>query len=846
LCLSVFVVKMKCLLNDYGQAMTTKPLPTQKLRRICNPARLKFKSTDDLAVLDNIIGQPRALRAIDFGIGVRGPGFNIFVLGPGGTGRMTTVEHFLAKHAAIEPTPSDWVYVHNFKDPLQPRAMQLSAGRARQFKQDMQRLLTRLQSDLPPAFEAEAYQRAASQITRELDEARTTAFEQLDAKARLRGFTPARSDQGFFMAPIGPSGQAATPEELAAMPPEQRAKLEEARLDVEDQLKATLRSIRVHEQRASGQLLNLDRRTALWAIAPLLDDLINQYRTDCPEAAEYLEEVRIDLVDHVADFKDGDDNPATGHSANAANAPDSMTRYQVNLLIDQSDTRGAPVVVETNPTFMNLFGRIERDIRLGENVLDFTMLRPGALQRANGGYLVLQAQAVLKDINVWEALKRTLNNRQIVIEDPGSQLQMFSTRTLESEPIPLNVKVILLGTPGLYYDLYDSDEDFQRLFKVKADFASIMERVPATERAYAHFVRARCDEHGLPPFDAGAVAQIVEYGSRLAEDQKKLSTRFGDVADLVIEAAHWARSNHPTQVMAGDVRQALQERRYRSNLIEQETQEVIIDGMIRVQVAGEVVGQINGLSVIEYGDYVFGQPSRISARTYVGRSGLIAIEREAHLSGRIYNKGVLILDGYLGGQYAVEQPLTLAASISFEQSYSEIEGDSASSTELYVLLSSLANLPIKQGIAVTGSVDQHGQVQPVGGVQYKIEGFFDVCQARGLTGNQGVMIPASNVRNLMLREDVVEACAQGKFHIWAVDTIDAGLKLLTGVKAGRRGKGGKFTRDSVHARVEARLKSIADDLDGSRKEREDEMGEEKDEKNENNSEETRNRRRQRK
>ena len=798
--------------------MPIKPLSIQKLRRVADPKRLPLKTTDDLPLVDEIIGQPRAVRAIEFGINVREPGFNIFVVGPSGTGRMTTVERFLDRHAAIEPVPDDWVYVHNFKDPLRPRAMGLPAGRAWQFRQDMIALIKHLKTDLPPAFETDEYQQAVSKIKRELDEARGTAFEQLETQTRAHGFVPVQSEQGIFVVPMGADNQPATPEALAALPQDRQAELARAQPDMEDALAATLRTIRGHEQHARERLLDLDRRTAAQATAHVLDSLITAYEADCPEAAEYLEEVRADIIEHVEEFRSYTSDP-TAHSAADPTqplAPDPLVRCQVNVIVDHSQTHGAPVIVETNPTFMNLVGRIERDLRFGDTVLDFSMLRAGALHRANGGYLVLRAQDVLKDVSAWEALKRALNTGRVVIEDPGSQTQMFSTRTLESEPVPLAVKVILLGTPELYYELYGEDEDFYDLFKVKADFALEMDRTAANERAYASFVRARCAEHQLPAFDAGAVAQLIEYGSRLAEDQKKLSTHFGTLTDLIIEAVHWAKLNHRPQVTAPDIRQALDEWRYRSNLYEQQTYEVITDGTINVQVTGEVVGQINGLSVVTIGDYQFGQPARISARTYVGRSGVVSIEREAHLSGRIYNKGVLILDGYLGGQYALKQALTLAASISFEQSYSEIEGDSASSAELYALLSSLADLPIKQSIAVTGSVDQRGRVQPVGGVQYKVEGFFDVCRARGLTGDQGVMIPTDNVRNLMLRDDVVDACRQGSFHVWAIRTIDEGLELLTGVKAGRRGKTGKFPEGSLHARVEARLKAIADELDGGK------------------------------
>jgi len=823
--------------------MPTKPLPISKLRRVCKPAALRFKTTNDLPLVDDIIGQPRALRAIDFGLDVRGPGFNVFVLGYGGSGRMTTAERALVEHAAEQPTPGDWVYVHNFKDPLRPRAMRLPAGRARPLKQDMIGLVNFLKSDLRRTFEAEGYQRAATQLVRALDNQRAALLQEFDQRARPQGFTLARSEQqGLFVAPIGPQGEPATSEELAALSDEQRAALEQTQPAVEDDFNAVMRRAHDLELEARAKLQELDRQTAASTIDPLLDQLIVRYQADCPEVADYLEETRGDIIAHAADFRDGSIEPEE-EPPNGEPAIDPLLRFQVNVLVDHGETHGAPIVFETNPTFMNLVGRIERDVQLGENVLDFTMLRAGALQRANGGYLVLRAADVLKDANAWDALKRALLARQIVIEDPGTRVQMFSTRTLESEPIPLDVKVMLLGTPHLYYDLYHYDEEFARLFKVKAEFASEMARTPENEQAYALFVRARCVEHNLPPFDAGAVAQIVEYGSRAVEDQTKLSTQFGDIADLIIEAAHWAQKANRAEVTAADVRKALEEWRYRSNLIEEETQQPIADGTIKIEVEGEVVGQINGLTVIEYGDYQFGHPTRISARIYVGRSGVMVIEREVHLSGRLHNKGVLTLEGYLHGQYATKEPLSLAASLSFEQNYSEIEGDSASSTELYVLLSALADLPIKQGIAVTGSVDQQGRVQPVGGVQYKIEGYFDVCRARGLTGEQGVMIPATNIKNLMLREDVVAACREGQFHVWVVDTIDKGLELLTGVKAGRRGKSGEFTRNSAHARVVAKLKSIAEQLDGGRKDRDEPGDEEKKKKEE---EETKTRRKRKK
>jgi predicted ATP-dependent protease len=794
--------------------MKLKPIPVAQLRRICNPHHLKFKTTDDLSLIDQIIGQPRAVTAIDFGIGLRGPGFNIFVAGPSGSGRLSTVARFVKKQAENQRTPDDWVYVHNFNTPLRPRAMSLPAGRAKLFKQDLASVVSFLQRDLPAMFEADDYQQTASKITRQADDDRAKLFEALDAQLKQHGFLLGRSEQGLFVAPEGKDDQPITPKKLAALPIEKQAALARLQPEMEDALGVVLRQTRSIDQAASEKLHALDRLTAAHAVAPVFDTLIKRYQSDCPEAADYLSEAQADIAEHIAEFRS---SPADQTGQPQADQPDPLIRFEVNVLVDHSQTRGAPVIMEMNPTFMNLIGRIERDVRFGDGLLDFTMLSAGALHRANGGYLIMRAQDVMKDANAWEALKRALNNQSIQIEDPGTQSQLFSTRTLESEPIPLDVKVILLGSRRVYYDLYDQDEDFQQLFKVKADFASDMDRTPQNERAYAQFIRARCAEHDLPPFEAGAVAAVIEFGSRLAEDQRKLSTRFGAVTDLILEAAQHANAYYRIRVTGEDVRAAQINWRYRSNLAEQEYHRSINDGTFAIQLKGGVVGQINGLSVIDMGEYQFGQPARISVRTYVGRGGVISIEREAHLSGRIYNKGIMILDGYLGGHYAIDRPLTLAASISFEQNYSEVEGDSATSAELYALLSSLANLPIKQNVAVTGAVDQHGRVMPIGGAQYKIEGFFDICSAHGLTGDQGVMIPFINVRNLMLREDVIEACRQKKFHVWAVKTIDEGLEFLTGVPAGHRNSRGTFPKGSVHDRVQMRLKAIAELLDGREK-----------------------------
>ncbi len=806
--------------------MPIKKLSARQVRRTCSPSRFKFETTAELPLANHIFGQPRATRAIDFGIDIDGPGFNIFVLGPGGSGRATTIERFLADKAARGKVPDDWVYVHNFVDPYKPRAMRLPPGRATTLRQDTQSLIGRLETDVPRAFESEEYQQARVRIARELDEKQQAAYHELEAAAAQHNFAIVRTPGGLLIAPLI-DGKPAPIEALADLPPEQRQQMERAGMELQATLADSVRKVRGYEKQSQEAVTELDRQVAANVTGHLVHALIERYQADCPEAVEYLEEVRHDIIDHIGDFNPDQRQPAQPPDASAAPSaslraglstspirePQLHTRYQVNVLVDHAHTRGAPVVTERNPTFMNLIGRIERDVRFGGTVMDFTMLRAGALHRANGGYLVLRAKDVLNDPNGWAALKRALDSGAVQIDDPGTQFQMFSTRTLEPEPIPLDIKVILLGSPGLYYLLYNTDEDFQKLFKVKADFAPEMDRTRDNEHAYALFVRSRCEEENLRPFDRSAVTQIVEYGSWLAEDQDRLSTRFGDVANVIREASYWAGKAGRDVVTADDVRTAIDEARQRANQNEQQARRLIVDGTINVATDGSAVGQANGLAVHTIGDHAFGLPTRISARSYLGRSGVVNIEREVKMSGRVHDKGVLILQGYLGGQYAVERPLTLSASLGFEQSYNDVEGDSASSAELYALLSSLSGLPIRQDIAVTGSVDQQGRAQAIGAVTHKVEGFFDVCQAHGLTGRQGVMIPAANVKNLMLREDVVDAIDKGRFHVWAVSTIDEGIELLTGVKAGKRGAKGKFPADSVHGRVEARLKEIAERLD---------------------------------
>jgi lon-related putative ATP-dependent protease len=568
-----------------------------------------------------------------------------------------------------------------------------------------------------------------------------------------------------------------------------------------------IRQARSLEKLANEALQKLDREVTTFALTPLIEEVREKYE-DCPEVVQYLHDVQNDILDNLALFRE--EQPA---QASPAGMPaDPFRKYQVNVLVDNSSLKGAPVIIELNPTYNNLFGRIEKEAQFGALFTDFTLIREGSLHRANGGYLVLPVEEVLRNLFSWESLKRALRNAQIVIEEPSERLGFITTKTLRPEPIPLNIKVILIGQPYIYYLLYNLDEDFKELFKVKADFDYRMDRTPEAVREYISFVCTLCQEENLRHLDRTALAKIIEHGSRLAEDQEKLSTLFGDLSDVIREAHHYAVRDQSPLVTAAHVTQAINERYYRSNLVEQRVQEAIARGIIQIDVAGAEVGQVNGLSIIDLGDITFGRPNRITASVGLGTEGLIDIEREAKLGGPIHTKGVLILAGYLSQQYAQDKPLSLSARLVFEQSYSGVEGDSASSTELYALLSALSGLPIQQGIAVTGSVNQKGEVQAIGGVNEKIEGFFAVCKAMGLNGRQGVIIPASNVKHLMLKDEVVEAVRQGQFHIWAVHTVDEGIEILTGVPAGKRLPDGTFEPGTVHYLVDQRLRQFSEKM----------------------------------
>jgi lon-related putative ATP-dependent protease len=789
----------------------TTELEVERLWNPCDPELFAFETTESLPERVSIIGQERAVRAIDFGVGIASFGFNIYALGFAGTGRTTTLRTFLENIAADQPVPEDWVYVHRFTDPNQPRAISLPPGKAAELRTDMQELVSDLEREIPRAFASEDYERQREQIVREMQEQRNTELSQLEQRVSEQGFTLMKTPVGLGIAPVL-NGQVLSPEAYQQLDEATRKDIESRQGELQGTMGATMRSLRDLEKDTKRRLQDYDREIADFAVAHLIQDLQEKY-AELDEVPEYLAAVRSDIVDNVQGFRE--DEPAAeglGAAMRAGERVSLLKRYQVNVIVDHGSQEGAPVVYEPNPSFGNLIGRIEHRAEFGALVTDFTMIKAGALHRANGGYLMVEMRPLLTNPFAWEALKRALKNLCIRSEEMTTQLQVVSTVTLEPEPIPLDVKVVIIGDPLTYYLLQGYDEDFGKLFKVQADFGSDFDRTDETCRSYARFVAARCHQEGLAHFDAEAVSRVVEHGSRLAEHQEKLSTRFGEVADLVREASYWARRDNRELASATDVQKAVDEQIYRASRAEDRIRELIDDGVMYVDVEGQTVGQVNGLSVLALGNYSFGKPSRITVRTYTGKSGVVSLDREAKLSGRIYDKGLLTITGYLGGKYALASPLSLSATISFEQLYEEIEGDSASSTELYALLSSLSGLAIKQGLAVTGSIDQQGRVQPIGGANEKIEGFFDVCRRRGLTGEQGVLLPAQNVVNLMLHGDVREAVEAGQFHIYPVETIDEGLEILTGVPAGQLQEDGSYPDDSVHGLVMARLEEIASNL----------------------------------
>jgi len=794
--------------------MALEPLPPERLSVQVDPQALGFRSTSELDDLDVTLGQDRALEAIEFGAEIPRAGYNLFLLGPEGAGKYETIVSRLRAKAATQAPPDDWVYVHNFETPHKPNALRLPAGRGRALSQAMARLVEDVRGSVPSLFEREENQRRLRSIQEEFQQQQQDAFEDLRKKANERSIALIRTPMGFGFAPMADE-DVMKPEAYEKLPAEERQRIEKDIESLEEDLKHIIRQIPVWDRERRDAVRELNKEIISFAVGVSIDQIRDKFK-DLPEVLEHLEAVRHDLVENFAGIMAAERAAATqaGEPAEAGRPTsfeiNGFDRYKVNLLVGSDDGDGAPVVHEDNPTLSNLIGRVEHASRFGALVTDFTLIKPGALHRANGGYLVLDARKLLLQPLSWEALKRALKAQRIDIESPGQMLSLISTISLEPEPIPLRLKVAILGDRFLYYLLSQLDPEFLDLFKVEADFDDDIARNPDTEKSFARLIATLARREDLRAIDASGVARVMTHAVRIAGDTDKLTLHRRSLVDLLQEADYVAGKQNAPEVGAVHVQQAIEAQIHRADRVRERSHEVITRDIVRIDTAGSAVGQINGLAVLQLGSFSFGRPSRITARVRLGSGHLIDIEREAKLGGPLHSKGVLILSGFLQSRYAVRTPFSLAATLVFEQSYGGVDGDSASSAELYALLSALADVPLRQDLAVTGSVDQGGQVQAIGGVNEKIEGFFDICRARGLSGTQGVLIPRANVAHLVLRQDVVDAVAQGQFAVYAVDHIDQGIELLTGMPAGQRSDAGAFPAQSINGLVEARLVSFAE------------------------------------
>jgi lon-related putative ATP-dependent protease len=760
-----------------------------------DPSKFDFETTKELEPHSRIIGQPRGIKAINFGVSVDSPGYNIFVMGESGTGRTTAIKRFIEEKATTLPVPDDWVYVNNFLKPHYPIALRLTPGKGKSLQDTLEQLIEQLQGALPRAFDSDAYRDEIHKLEEKMSTTRDQELNSLQERVREQGGALVAVAEGLQIIPAA-EGKPITPEQFAALPQEEQDEWRETSKALEHQLEETLRSLRDHEGVVQEELQELVRKVAS-SVVELSMEPINQLFAQNEEVLEYLELLKVNIIDNVPLFHHEEKSDVAKIPADIR-----FRRYKVNVIVDHFRTKGAPVIVENNPTVLRLLGRVEHEAGFGGAIsTDFTMIRGGALQAANGGFLVLRTRDLLTEPRAWDSLKRALVAGTTCPDDPVSRGGV-ATYSLDPEPIPIDLKVILIGPPEHYFMLHANDEDFRATFKVVADFGIEMDRTPENEHEYATFISSRCYEEGLLHFDPGAVSRVVEQGSRLAGSQRKLSTHFGEIADLIREGSHWADKAGRKIVTSDDIMHAIRERIYFRGRTEARLRERIMDGTLLITTVGEVVGQVNSLTVTQVGEHRFGQPSRVTARTYMGKGGVVQIDREVRLAGPIHNKGVMTLIGFLGGRFATEQPLSLSAQITFEQSYGGVEGDSASAAELYALLSSLSGFPIKQEVALTGSINQRGEIQAIGGISEKVESWFKLCKEQGFTKGQGVLLPASNIEDLMLDEPLRDAVDNEEFSLWALSTIDDGLEILTGRPA-----------DEVHEAVQNRLHELAEGIE---------------------------------
>ncbi|UCD60564.1 MAG: AAA family ATPase, partial [Flavobacteriaceae bacterium] len=778
-------------------------LKPQDLRKGIDIKKTDWKQIREKESSKLLIGQERALKSLEFGIGNKRGGFNIFVSGYPGSGKLKAVNHFLEEKAKLEVTPDDWCYVNNFQDSFYPKKLKLPNGGGQTFKLEIQRLIKEIQKILINAFESKEYHDKKDQIIEDFRQKEKKLFQNIHNKARAHNFAVTRTPIEILVIPTDDKGRPLNDEKFNELGKKERNNILNKQTELKKELFELIRKNRELERASNESLLKLDESIASYTIDTLLEELNEKYK-DFGEVLLYLDEIKKDIITSLHSFL---------KASLSQDRPDlkqelKFQKYDVNVITDNTDISGAPIVLELNPTLNNLFGKVEHESYMGTLITNFTLIRGGALHKANGGYLIITLKDLLMSYFSWDSLKRALKNSEIVIEDAREQLGIISAKSLKPEPIPLNIQVILIGSPRLYYLLYELDEDFKELFKVKAEFDTTMDYSSQNIKDFAGVTYRIQKENELYPINDEAMGRLVGHASRMAEDREKISIKFREIRDIIHEADHYARLAKKNEIGAEDIEEAIEARYYRSNLIQVKINEMIKRGQLMIDLQESKVGQINGISVLDLGDIRFGRPNKITASIASGKVGLIDIEREAKLAGPIHTKGILILQGYLLEKYGQDKALSLFASLVFEQSYSEIEGDSASCAELFALLSSLAQLPIKQGIAVTGSINQKGELQPVGAINQKIEGFYKVCAQNSLNGDQGVIIPRTNLDNLMLKDEIIKAVEQGLFRIWAIDTVDDGLEILTGLKGGKRLQGGSFSKNSVHYKVDERLKEL--------------------------------------
>ncbi len=772
---------------------------------------MRCESTEELVPSTEIIGQERAVRALKFGLGIKNHGFNMYVAGYSGTGRKTAVKSFVEARAKTMPVPSDWCYVNNFNNQYEPSAIELQPGKGKEFRNDMKNFIENVRNALPKAFESEDYANRREATLSNLEKQRKKLIDEINAKAQSEGFVIQTTPIGLLLIPIL-DGKPLTEEEMLALPQNVKDKLAEKREKLEGEFRNTMRQILDMERKIHEALKKLNKEVALYAIGSITQSIREKHQNNS-QVTDYLKAVENDIIENLPQFvqRGGEAQPQLPFQMPWMRE-EPFKKYEVNVVIDNSESSGAPVVMETNPTYPNLLGKTEKEAQFGALTTDFRMIRGGSIHKANGGFLIVPVEDLLRNPLAYDGLKRDIKDSKLAIEEPEERYGFLSIKTLKPQPIPLTAKIILIGDPNIYQMMFSLDPDFRELFKIKAEFDTTMPRTDEKVRQYAAFVCGLCEREQLRHLDGGGLAKLVEYSSRLVEDQQKLSVQFSLVADVIREANYYADQDNAKVITADHVKKAVEEKIYRSKLVQEKIQEMIGRGFFLIDTTEEKVGQVNGLSVMGLGDFAFGSPSRVTVSIGLGREGVIDIEREAKMGGPIHTKGVLILSGYLNEKYARDKPLSLSARLVFEQNYGGVEGDSASSTELYSILSALSGLPIKQNLAVTGSVNQKGEVQAIGGVNEKIEGFFEICKLKGLTGEQGVMIPDSNAQNLMLKEEVLDAVKAGKFSVYSVKTIDEGIEVLTGVKAGEKQQNGAYPEGTVNYLVTKVLGEMAEKL----------------------------------